>query len=170
MLSITPVTFSGSSGTRLWSNSEAEYPKRYLSLTSTSSLIQQTVDRFKSIRSIELPVTLAHHQYRSLACEQLIENGCDQAEVMLPSIVLQRRCKGLRFLIRPTDHSINVESAFHSAADPDFSVTQETDQSTVDAIDTDQELDLMKIELQPACYLGSGDTSGFNDVYGRLRD
>ncbi|MGK0374033.1 MAG: mannose-1-phosphate guanylyltransferase/mannose-6-phosphate isomerase [Arenicella sp.] len=127
MLSITPVILSGGSGTRLWPNSRAEYPKQFLSLTSNLSLIQQTAGRLENIRGVKLPIILANQKHRFLVSEHMSAIGCNVAKIILepcarntaPAIALaalaQSKLEDSILLILPADHIINDEPAFHSA-------------------------------------------------------
>lgn len=127
MLSITPVVLSGGSGTRLWPSSRAEYPKQFLSLTSSLSLIQQTVGRLKCIESSQPPIILANYKHRFLVSEQMGAVGCAVASIILepcarntaPAIALaalaQSKVEDSVLLVLPADHIINNESAFQLA-------------------------------------------------------
>jgi len=44
-LEVVPVVMAGGSGTRLWPLSRSAYPKQFLALSGTTSLLQQAVQR-----------------------------------------------------------------------------------------------------------------------------
>lgn len=46
-----PVVLAGGTGSRLWPKSRAAYPKQFLSLTSDSSLLQDTIARLSNSNS-----------------------------------------------------------------------------------------------------------------------
>ncbi|EJE7078230.1 mannose-1-phosphate guanylyltransferase/mannose-6-phosphate isomerase, partial [Salmonella enterica subsp. enterica] len=46
---ILPVVMAGGAGSRLWPLSRALYPKQFLSLTSTNSMLQETIIRLEGI-------------------------------------------------------------------------------------------------------------------------
>jgi len=127
MLSIIPVILSGGSGTRLWPSSRADYPKQFLNLTSDLSLIQQTVDRLKSIANAKPPLVLANYKHRFLVSEHMESIGCDVEGIILepcsrntaPAIALAALMKAEAgnsvLLVLPADHLISDENAFNAA-------------------------------------------------------
>lgn len=82
---IVPVILCGGSGTRLWPASRESHPKQFLSLTSETSLLQNTVTRALAIcgapASSVVVVTLA--AMKDLILKQLGETAPDAANHIL---------------------------------------------------------------------------------------
>ena len=63
---------AGGIGSRFWPMSRAEMPKQFLDILGTGkTLIQQTVDRFKTICPVENILIVTNEQYKSIVLEQL---------------------------------------------------------------------------------------------------
>jgi mannose-1-phosphate guanylyltransferase/mannose-6-phosphate isomerase len=58
------IILAGGSGTRLWPLSREEYPKQFLKLNGSRSLLQQTVDRLLKIVAPEDLIVLACEKYK----------------------------------------------------------------------------------------------------------
>lgn len=56
----TPVILCGGSGSRLYPLSRNSYPKQFLNVSSTSSLLENTISRFKDVDHIILITNIAH--------------------------------------------------------------------------------------------------------------
>lgn len=125
---IQPVILSGGSGTRLWPLSREQMPKQFLRLTSTQSLLQQTLSRLAGLTDTA-PMLMGHHSHRFLMAEQLRE--MDQAATLVlepegrntaPAITcaaLLARYSGENplLLVLPADHVIGDVQAFqHSVS------------------------------------------------------
>lgn len=67
---ITPVIMAGGSGTRLWPLSRALYPKQFLSLAGSGTMLQETLLRLESLETAQ-PITLCNEDHRFLVAEQL---------------------------------------------------------------------------------------------------
>ena len=120
---IQPVILSGGSGTRLWPLSREQMPKQFLRLTSSQSLLQQTLSRLNGLTDA-VPMLMGHHSHRFLMAEQLRE--MDQAATVVlepegrntaPAIA----CAALLacdagddplLLVLPADHVIGDVQAF----------------------------------------------------------
>ncbi|EHK6867467.1 mannose-1-phosphate guanylyltransferase/mannose-6-phosphate isomerase, partial [Escherichia coli] len=48
---LIPVILSGGNGTRLWPLSREEYPKQFLKLTDSISMLQSTISRLDSLNT-----------------------------------------------------------------------------------------------------------------------
>lgn len=70
-----PIILAGGSGTRLWPLSRNHYPKQFLQLTGTFSMLQETVKRLGDVQRVEL---ICNEEHRFLAAEQMrqIEQEC----------------------------------------------------------------------------------------------
>ncbi len=76
-----PIVLAGGGGTRLWPLSREHYPKQFLSLLGTDSLLQQTVTRLRGYGddehamfdglSVADPLIVCNEEHRFLVAEQL---------------------------------------------------------------------------------------------------
>lgn len=71
MLKITPVVLSGGNGTRLWPLSRSAYPKQFLPLVSSNTMMQETVQRLSGWANIDAPLVVCGNDHRFLVAEQL---------------------------------------------------------------------------------------------------
>ncbi|MBZ5488143.1 mannose-1-phosphate guanylyltransferase/mannose-6-phosphate isomerase [Halomonas aquamarina] len=123
---VQPVILCGGSGTRLWPLSREQMPKQFLRLTSSLSLLQQTLGRLEGLTTAS-PIIMAHQAHRFLVAEQLREQA-QQARIVLepegrntaPAIA----CAALLaleagddplLLVLPADHAIGDEAAFQKS-------------------------------------------------------
>ena len=126
-LPLVPVILCGGSGTRLWPLSRASYPKQFLRLNGSGSLLQQTLRRCTGPGSSP-PMLLTHEDARFLVAEQVREIGINDAVLILephrrgtaPAIVsgalyLLRQSKDALMLVLPSDHVIEDNDAFLDA-------------------------------------------------------
>lgn len=116
---ITPVIMAGGSGTRLWPLSRALYPKQFLPLANTSTMLQETLLRLDTLETAQ-PITLCNEDHRFLVAEQL--RGIDQ----VGSIVLEPAGRNTApavalaaNLALKEDPLLLVLAADHVIADPD---------------------------------------------------
>ncbi|HAA45137.1 MAG: mannose-1-phosphate guanylyltransferase [Halomonas sp. 54_146] len=125
---IQPVILSGGSGTRLWPLSREQMPKQFLRLTSSQSLLQQTLSRLTGLTSAA-PMLMGHHSHRFLMAEQLREmaqtatlvlepEGRNTAPAIACAALLARQSgDDPLLLVLPADHVIGDVQAFqHSVA------------------------------------------------------
>jgi mannose-1-phosphate guanylyltransferase len=96
---ITPVILAGGSGTRLWPLSRAAFPKQFLALTSTQTMLQETVARLNGLSidgdsygdlngelgsdlghcaSVVSPLVICNEEHRFLVAEQMRQYDLDQ--------------------------------------------------------------------------------------------
>ncbi|MDY0069358.1 MAG: mannose-1-phosphate guanylyltransferase/mannose-6-phosphate isomerase [Porticoccaceae bacterium] len=122
-----PVILSGGSGSRLWPQSRQAYPKQFLSLTSDSTLIQETVQRLAGLDAFA-PLVICNEDHRFVVAEQLHQIGVRPDGILLepcgrntaPAVALAA-LKALRdhddplLLVLPADHVIRDRAAFHRA-------------------------------------------------------
>ncbi len=84
---IVPVILAGGSGTRLWPLSRALYPKQFLALAGSDTLLQQTARRLESIADDDLRVgracVVCNEEHRFLTRDQLQETPFAAADVLL---------------------------------------------------------------------------------------
>lgn len=69
---IKAVIMAGGSGTRLWPISRSGYPKQFLKLNSSHTMLQSAVKRLQSLKTSAL-VTICNEDHRFLVAEQLRE-------------------------------------------------------------------------------------------------
>lgn len=139
---IQPVILSGGSGTRLWPLSREQYPKQLLPLTSSQTMLQDTISRLGQSTSMEnaphgglranfrLPIIVCNEQHRFLVAEQLRQIDVLPAKILLepvgrntaPALTLAAlQCNGNEqddvMLVMPADHVIQNIEAFHQAVE-----------------------------------------------------
>jgi len=67
---ITPVILAGGSGSRLWPLSRSLYPKQFLSLNGSHTMLQETIARVSS-EGYASPIVICNDEHRFIAAEQL---------------------------------------------------------------------------------------------------
>jgi mannose-1-phosphate guanylyltransferase len=117
-----PVILCGGSGSRLWPLSRTQYPKQFISLADSFSLLQNTVSRFRAADSIYV---ICNQDHRFLVAEQLRDNEA-HVEILLepcgrntaPAIALAALSAVKNgkpddvLLVFPSDHHIDDVSLF----------------------------------------------------------
>ncbi|MGC7406500.1 mannose-1-phosphate guanylyltransferase/mannose-6-phosphate isomerase [Pandoraea pneumonica] len=127
-MSITPVVLCGGSGTRLWPLSRASYPKQYLSLAGSDTLLQQTVKRIGALDGVAAPLIISNNEQRFLVAEQLraihLKPGAIVLEpvarntapaVAAAALIALREDADAMLLVLPSDHAISNEAKFLEA-------------------------------------------------------
>lgn len=71
---ILPIIMAGGSGSRLWPLSRALYPKQFLKLNGSGTMLQNTVKRLEGLDCAE-PMLICNEEHRFIAAEQLRELG-----------------------------------------------------------------------------------------------
>ncbi len=79
---ITPVIMAGGSGTRLWPLSRTAFPKQFIALTSTLTMLQETAARLNGL-SNAAPMVICNEEHRFLVAEQMRQQN------LQPSILLE---------------------------------------------------------------------------------
>ena len=79
---ITPVIMAGGSGTRLWPLSRTAFPKQFITLTSTLTMLQETAARLNGL-SNAAPMVICNEEHRFLVAEQMRQQN------LQPSILLE---------------------------------------------------------------------------------
>ena len=72
-----PVVLAGGTGSRLWPKSRAALPKQFLSLTSDSTMLQDTITRLKGTDAAS-PIFICNDAHRFLVAEQIRQQGMQQ--------------------------------------------------------------------------------------------
>lgn len=137
-----PVILAGGSGSRLWPQSRALYPKQFLPLLGSTTMLQQTLQRLQGL-DLQNPVIVCNEDHRFLVAEQLRQIGIKPAAILLepfgrntaPAIALAavhilQHMADLPMLILPADHAIRDGATFRQSvleagryAEQDFLVT-----------------------------------------------
>lgn len=71
---ILPVIIAGGSGSRLWPLSRALYPKQFLKLNGSGTMLQNTVTRLEGLDCTD-PILICNEEHRFIAAEQLRQLG-----------------------------------------------------------------------------------------------
>ncbi|MDO9081440.1 MAG: sugar phosphate nucleotidyltransferase, partial [Desulfuromonadales bacterium] len=125
---ICPVILSGGSGSRLWPLSRELYPKQFLPLAGTSTMLQQTLQRLDGLAGLTAPLIVCNEEHRFLVAEQLRQIEVTPAAILLeplgrntaPAIAvaaLQVMAAGddPLLLVLPSDHVIPDRDALQQA-------------------------------------------------------
>lgn len=124
---MTPVVLSGGYGSRLWPLSREAYPKQFLPLVGTDTMLQTTWHRMSALAT-SAPIVVSNEDHRFMAAEQLREAGCTPSAILLepvgrntaPAIAvaaLQAIADGADplLLVLPSDHVVADAAAFRAA-------------------------------------------------------
>lgn len=133
---LLPVVLCGGSGTRLWPLSRETYPKQFLALAGSRTMLQDTALRLQGLSQIALakaPILVCNAEHRFLAASQLVEAGINGASIVLEPVgrntapaltlaALQAQAEGGDpvLLAMPADHVMANLPAFHSAIEQAF--------------------------------------------------
>ncbi len=126
---LIPVILSGGSGSRLWPQSRAQFPKQFINFNAKYTLFQETLHRLKGIPGLAPPVVIANNDHRFVVAEQLREVGFENAKIILepcgrntaPAITvaalhaMKAYGSTAQLLILTADHVIKNRQAFHAA-------------------------------------------------------
>jgi mannose-1-phosphate guanylyltransferase/mannose-6-phosphate isomerase len=80
---LIPVLLSGGVGSRLWPVSRELYPKQFLPLTGSDSLLVQTLRRAGGIADAAAPIVVCNGEHRFLVAEQLRQCGVSPDAILL---------------------------------------------------------------------------------------
>ena len=124
---ILPVILAGGSGSRLWPLSRLSFPKQYLTLHGTNSMLQSTALRLDGVQH-QAPMVICNEEHRFSVAEQLRSGKIDNSGIILepvgrntaPAIALaafraMRNGDDPLLLVLPADHLIRDNTAFASA-------------------------------------------------------
>jgi len=125
-----PVILSGGSGTRLWPMSRAHYPKQFLALSGTRSLLQEAALRVADRARFAPPVFIANDEHRFILAEQARAAGVAPRLIVLEpmgrntapaacvaALALAAQEPDALMLVMPSDHAIADAAAFAAAVD-----------------------------------------------------
>ena len=135
---LIPVLLAGGSGSRLWPLSRSLYPKQFLPLASSQSMLQETVSRLEPLIGLQPPITVCNEEHRFLVAEQLRETGHEGGPILLepegrntaPAIALaalqaEQSSPGSLLLVMPADHVIEDARALVDAVEASREQAQE---------------------------------------------
>ncbi len=123
---LIPVILSGGNGTRLWPLSREEYPKQFLKLTDSISMLQSTISRLDSLNTSS-PVVICNELHRFIVAEQLRHlNKLDNNIILEPSgrntapaiciaaliLKMKHPNENPLMLVLPADHSVKKSKLF----------------------------------------------------------
>jgi len=127
---IVPVILSGGSGSRLWPLSRELYPKQFLPLVDSQTLLQNTVLRVRNVTGIMPPLVICNEAHRFMVAEQMRLVDIAPAAVMLEPVgrntapavavaALQALAAGDDpvLLVLPADHAIDDTASFCQAVE-----------------------------------------------------
>ena len=121
-----PVILSGGSGTRLWPLSRGHYPKQFLPLVSSHTMVQETILRLAGLEGLKAPLAVCNEDHRFMMAEQLWEIDAKPSAIILepvgkntaPAVAMAALTAASGddiLLVLPADHVISNLEAFHDA-------------------------------------------------------
>jgi len=126
---IQPVILAGGGGTRLWPLSRGGFPKQFLALGGTHTLLQQTLQRVQlagdTRTAMSAPVVVCNGEYRFFVLHQAREVEAAPGTIVLepegrntaPAVTVAALLQppGTVLAILPADHRIHPESGLAAA-------------------------------------------------------
>ncbi|MBL4798152.1 MAG: mannose-1-phosphate guanylyltransferase/mannose-6-phosphate isomerase [Oleispira sp.] len=121
---IIPVIMAGGSGTRLWPLSRTAFPKQFIALTSTLTMLQETAARINGL-SASAPMVICNEEHRFLVAEQMRQQNLHPSILLEPvgrntapaialaAIKALETNKEAVLLVLAADHVIEDVNAFH---------------------------------------------------------
>lgn len=121
---IIPVIMAGGSGTRLWPLSRTAFPKQFIALTSTLTMLQETAARINGLSASE-PMVICNEEHRFLVAEQMRQQNLHPSILLEPvgrntapaialaAIKALETNKEAVLLVLAADHVIEDVNAFH---------------------------------------------------------
>ncbi|MCQ3830797.1 mannose-1-phosphate guanylyltransferase/mannose-6-phosphate isomerase [Microbulbifer elongatus] len=123
-----PVILCGGTGSRLWPLSREAYPKQFLSLVGSETMLQATALRLEGLAEVQAPILVCNESHRFAAAEQLQAVGRAAQSILLepcarntaPAIALAALAavengEDPLLLVLPADHVVADRSAFQAA-------------------------------------------------------
>jgi mannose-1-phosphate guanylyltransferase/mannose-6-phosphate isomerase len=125
---LIPVLLSGGVGSRLWPVSRELYPKQFLPLAGSASLLAQTWQRVAGLEQVAAPIVVCNEEHRFLVAEQMRSCAVQPSAIVLepqgrntaPAAAVAAM-KALEIsadavmLLLPADHVIQQPQAFAEA-------------------------------------------------------
>jgi len=126
-MNLLPVILAGGGGTRLWPLSRELYPKQFLPLVGSLSLLQETVERGRALNAVP-PLVVCNEEHRFMVAEQLRAMGVTGSRIVLEPVgrntapaltaaALVAAAGGADpvLLMMPADHAVRDVDAFNTA-------------------------------------------------------
>ncbi len=127
------VILSGGSGTRLWPLSREAYPKQFLALNGSQSLLEETLDRARALPGCDQVLTITNEAHRFIVAahmqRHLSETGTTgrillepagrntAPAIALAALQVEAAEPGGVMLVLPSDHVVTGLDAFLEAAE-----------------------------------------------------
>lgn len=121
---IVPVILAGGTGSRLWPLSRELFPKQFLTLHGSESMLQSTLTRLSGLHC-EPPLVVCNEEHRFIVAEQLRQQqlldhnillepeGRNTAPaIALAALLMQQQGKDPLLLVLAADHVIEQQGAF----------------------------------------------------------
>jgi mannose-1-phosphate guanylyltransferase len=120
---IIPVIMAGGSGTRLWPLSRTAFPKQFIALTSSLTMLQETAARINGL-SNAAPMVICNEEHRFLVAEQMRQQNLHSSILLEPvgrntapaialaAIQAVKSNKDAVLLVLAADHVIENVEAF----------------------------------------------------------
>lgn len=121
---IFPVIMCGGNGSRLWPLSRNAFPKQFLSLNSSQTMLQDTIARIAQLDA-NPPLFVCNEQHRFIVAEQLRQSQCSNSGILLeptgrntaPAIALSafkavEQESDVLLLVLAADHVIQNQPSF----------------------------------------------------------
>ncbi|MCP3718738.1 mannose-1-phosphate guanylyltransferase/mannose-6-phosphate isomerase [Paraburkholderia sp. CNPSo 3281] len=109
--------------------SRGGYPKQYLKLTGSDTLVQQTVRRLHGVENVAAPIVITNNEQRFLVADQLRKMDVSPSAIVLEpvgrntapavaaaALIAMERDPDALLLILPSDHVILAEDVFAKIA------------------------------------------------------
>jgi len=129
---LIPIVLSGGSGTRLWPVSREAFPKPFMKLGGSLSLLQRTLSRCLPLADLQRVGVVTNREYQfktreefstlpgtqGMQCTQLLEPmGRNTAPAIAMAALWAESIRpDATLLVLPADHLIPDEAAFQDAA------------------------------------------------------
>ena len=136
-MKVTAVIMAGGKGERFWPRSRKSLPKQFLNLTDDGkTMIQLTIERLKSLVSIEDTYIVTNKDYKHLILEQI--KGIPEENILLEPIAkntapciglaamhVKRKYEDAVMLVLPSDHLIKYNEIYIDTLREAIAVAQE---------------------------------------------
>lgn len=83
---MVPIILSGGSGTRLWPLSRGLFPKQFLPLTGSASMLQNTLARLEGITQCGQALIVCNEEHRFIVAEQLRQCQTKASSILLEPV------------------------------------------------------------------------------------